>query len=592
MKFRSLYKFSEIEFNNNLIFFAQLLDEMLFDYTLDTYKPSILNVHSLIEEAFEVIKEVNNGNIKQPNIEHVISELVKELEKDMIANKMLLTLRTEILAVLKNKKENENLGKIKNILEILKSLLDRSSYKEKLELEIIENLKKETTEFEIIRRLSRSYITFLISNGYNTKYIRKEVLHFFWEGYNKFNKIDDIKNLFDLFSFDYKRYNVFFSADNILSTYDLPNSNETKLINVYNRNELPEIIQDKNFLKLNPTSNFYSMKCKEIDPFSARERIERNLRLFANLINIFHHKKNIKWQKKFIVIDENNNTSFTINESIKAMHKCIDLKEPKAKIQLQDFLTSFYLEDDSFNKFINSVRLHSMAIHTESHENQLLNLWVSLESLVPADTKSDKNSNIVHIVNSIIPFLNMFYFQSLVIKLIKDLVRWNVNILRKSLRGVEGKDSIIKIVNILSKSKYEDKFNYLKLKTEDFQLLNDRLKHFKKIFSSKSKMSEIIKNHTQRLEWQIRRIYRTRNLIVHTGITPKYTAILIEHTHSYLDVLLSTLIKLSSLNRINSVGQGFQYMDLLYNDYIKILDNKNSSPLEDIELEKIFKYLN
>lgn len=105
-------------------------------------------------------------------------------------------------------------------------------------------------------------------------------------------------------------------------------------------------------------------------------------------------------------------------------------------------------------------------------------------------------------------------------------------------------------------------------------------------------MSEIIKNHTQRLEWQIRRIYRTRNLIVHTGITPKYTAILIEHTHSYLDVLLSTLIKLSSLNRINSVGQGFQYMDLLYNDYIKILDNKNSSPLEDIELEKIFKYLN
>lgn len=210
MKFRSLYKFSEIEFNNNLIFFAQLLDEMLFDYTLDTYKPSILNVHSLIEEAFEVIKEVDNGNIKQPNIEHVISELVKELEKDMIANKMLLTLRTEILAVLKNKKENENLGKIKNILEILKSLLDRSSYKEKLELEIIENLKKETTEFEIIRRLSRSYITFLISNGYNTKYIRKEVLHFFWEGYNKFNKIDDIKNLFDLFSFDYKRYNVFF----------------------------------------------------------------------------------------------------------------------------------------------------------------------------------------------------------------------------------------------------------------------------------------------------------------------------------------------------------------------------------------------
>ena len=157
---------------------------------------------------------------------------------------------------------------------------------------------------------------------------------------------------------------------------------------------------------------------------------------------------------------------------------------------------------------------------------------------------------------------------------------------------------------MLSNNNLSDKLNKLIIETKNFYLLNDRLRHFNKLFLSKEEMANTIITHTERLQWQIRRIYRARNLIVHTGNTPSYTATLIEHIHSYLDIILETLIQLSSKNKINSVGQGFQYIELMYSDYLnyigikKTKDNKfkiealENNNLDDYGIHKIFNYFN
>lgn len=518
---------------------------------------------------------------------------------------MITVSRKEINAILKDPQIRKNYGVIKNTLAIIYNLVNQIDYKKKLELKIIELLKNEQEEFKEIRSATRSYITFLIYRGYNSNYIRKEVLNFFGNGDEKFNDIEDIVKLFEIFNLEYHNYEVFFIADKMLSMCISSNNKEESLLYKYDRNNIPEEIkQDRNFMKIASNENFYSINRKELDPFSARNKTENSIIELSNLINIFHHKQNIACQKKFIVMDENNSITI-INEPIKSMHKCIDLKKAKAESKLQEFLKSFKLTEDSFNKFINSVRLHSIAIHSSSHENQLLNLWISLESLVPADTKNKDNANIQHIVDSIIPFLNMYYLKSLINKLIKDLVRWDVYKVRKLLKDIPGDDLQFKIVNLLSNNNLSEKLNNLMIEIKDFHLLNDRLKYFNELFLSKEKIANTIINHTERLQWQIRRIYRARNLIVHTGNTPSYTATLIEHIHSYLDIILETLIQLSSKNKINSVGQGFQYIELMYNDYLNfigIIKNEKEKKLEfkasgnsnlnDSEIHKIFNYLN
>ncbi|UAK75081.1 hypothetical protein [Eikenella corrodens] len=592
MKFRSLYKWENVDGQENLIFSAQLMEEMLFHYTIDTYKPSVMGISLLVHEALTTIEEVEKGNIKEPNIKHVLEELCDFFDKDTIAKKLVPIDKDEIFTILQNPKSNKN--KIKNILGILNNCLNDIKYKNILEKEIISLSLDPENKFSELRRLIRSYITSLISNGYHPYFIRKQMLSFFWEGDGKIINGNNLLDFFNVFSFKQKNYHVYSVVDKVFLLYQEPNDTAIPWMKFHKKSQLPTIIDNNNFLKIGDNEIFCLMeKIKDIDPYSAREYSENILKLNADLINIFHHKKKPTWKNKFMVIDCEENKAIPIDKPLQSMLKCIDLKEQKAKIKIQNFIKSFSLEDGSFSKFINSIRLHSMALHSDSVENQILNLWVALESLVPSETKNSDESNIEHIINSIIPFLNITYLSNLIDNLVKDLIRWDMGTIRHVSKYIDGDGFKNKLINILVKEEYLNNFNDLLDKTRDFYLLKDRLIYFKDILSSKKKINSVISAHTRRLEWQIRRIYRTRNLIVHTGNTPNYTHSLIEHTHNYLDIVLNTLISLATPpNQINSVGEGFDYISLQYKSFLKSCCEDKDIKLNDDNLKMLVDIIN
>lgn len=82
MRFRNLNKWDDTAACASLLLFAQTLDEMLFDYSLDTYKASVMHSGLLCREGITTIKQVEAGNIMPPNIHHVTAELCTNLEKD------------------------------------------------------------------------------------------------------------------------------------------------------------------------------------------------------------------------------------------------------------------------------------------------------------------------------------------------------------------------------------------------------------------------------------------------------------------------------------------------------------------------------
>src|SRR5690606_9153820 len=80
-------------------------------------------------------------------------------------------------------------------------------------------------------------------------------------------------------------------------------------------------------------------------------------------------------------------------------------------------------------------------------------------------------------------------------------------------------------------------------------------------------------SHKQKVEWQIRRIYRTRNLIVHSGKLPSYTNILIENLHNYFDSFLETLInKAITEKTIRTINQGVIELDFAVKNHFDTLD--------------------
>jgi hypothetical protein len=258
------------------------------------------------------------------------------------------------------------------------------------------------------------------------------------------------------------------------------------------------------------------------------------------------------------------------------MHKCADLLQSVASNRLTLLLKDFSLEHYSFSKFIRSVQLHSMALGSTSDENQILNLWISLESLIPNETRSEDVSNIEHIIGSLIPFLNIGYVEGLVNNLVKDLLRWDNKTVRLALKHISGRKLSERLAKALVLPEYSHNIASIESNLGDFHLLQDRVNHFKQLLSSPAKIVSALDAHKLRLAWQLRRIYRVRNIIVHSGKTPPYTKSLIEHTHGYLDTVLSSLVRLASKpKKIHSVSQGFKYVELQYLAYYKSLSEKD-----------------
>lgn len=572
MRFRILKKWDDPTASSSLVYLSQLLDEMLFDFSLDTYKASVMHTGLLCIEALQTIKEVEAGNIKAPNIGHVIAELVATFEKDPVALSLTPLPLNAFLPILKNPKTPPR--ELTTILELLVLQLSPSQYRTKNE----ELLKIEVCRghsIPQIRRLTRSYITTLIASGFSQTYLQQATKDFFCYGKDRISDNEAISDYFSLFQIELREFSVVFRLQDIFEHM----AEAFAPLEIKVSRNLPDGLDLAKYPSFSPDgdSKLYGVvsNIKALDSYAARLIAEKRVRLCSTLISIFHHKESPTWLPECLVYDVQGKTCKLVRTPMNAMHKCSDLLQPVASKRLGLLMSEFSLERNSFSKFVRSAQLHSMALRSDFEENQILNLWISLESLVPSETKSEDASNIEHIVASLVPFLTIGYFERLLNNLGKDLLRWNYFVTKRALRPVSGHKVTDKLVKLLVLPQFENERIELENEFRDFHLLADRFEYFRTVLSSPTRVVEALDAHRLRLEWQIRRIYRARNILVHSGHTPPYTRSLIEHAHDYLDTVLALLVKLASRPKtVNSVAQGFKHVELRYGIYYKGLTQR------------------
>ncbi|AIO40460.1 hypothetical protein DM40_1003 [Burkholderia cenocepacia] len=572
MRFRSLKKWDDPAACATLVYFAQLLDEMLFDFSLDTYKASVMHTGLLCREALQTIKEVDAGNIKAPNVGHVVSELVANFEKDPVALSLSPLPLNAFLPILKNPKTQHR--ELSTALELLALQTTPDRYRKKAEELLVSEVTKGGSISEI-RRLTRIYITSLISSGFSPTYLQQTTKDYFYYGDDRIKSVDAIGGYFDKFPDKRSEFVVIFRLHDVFEHM----AEAFSSFGVEITRKPPsgfDLTKYKSFTA-NGDDKLYGVvsKVEALDPYSARLSAEHRLKLCSTLISIFHHKEIPSWMSECVIRETSSGASKVIRTPMNSMLKCSDMTQSVASNRLKLLMSEFSLEQNSFMKFIRSAQLHSMALRSDFEENQILNLWIALESLVPSETKGEDVSNIEHIVDSLIPFLNIGYFEKLLTNLGKDLLRWNHTATRKALKLVPGQKISDKLVKLLVLSQFDAERAALENEFRDFHLLSDRFSYFRTVLSNPGKVMGALDAHRLRLEWQIRRIYRARNIIVHSGHTPSYTRSLIEHAHDYLDTVLAHLVALASRpKKVNSVAQGFKHVKMRYEMYCKGLSQK------------------
>lgn len=574
------------ESTEGLLFFALRLDEVLFDYTLDTFKAPTLNTALLCEEFIHVGQEVESEKLDPKNLELIFKELKWSYGHDIVAKSVIGKRSSDYL-------EGIDLKNLKHALTKISLLFNKLRGRKYIDAckELLRDLVKSASRKTDIDNVTKSYIAGLIAIGYNQSFIYSLTQKVFFTSGQPINCPAQIDLFFRNLDFKPKKYRVIYKCSGLFQ--EIKDSCKTFGIEIEEKADCEGANETcKHFLKTKKAKELYLIVEREgLENFSAKSRAEHMINKVASLFVFFHHKQKPTWSEDALVYDiDNPASSWVIGESTQGITKVSDMNPKKAAIKLQMVLETFGLHEDSFSRFDTAIDLHAIAVGSKDVQNQLLNLWIAVETLIPLDKSKSKIENYVDVLSA---HLVHGYLKRILDYLARDIVRWDYHESTSLFKKIPGaSDTVDKLAVLLSVESFQDLRDELFSKLKEQPLLRYRIFKISEHLKSAKSINEFLSTHEFKVRLHLFRIYRTRNLIVHSGNSPIYTEILVENLHNYVDTFLNKILSLVlDGNQIYSIEQGIQEIKLLVDRHKWVL-KENKDINTDIENYKEFIFGN
>lgn len=565
MKFKNITRWKLTKEMDGLLFLAQRLDELLWDFTLDTHKPMALNAPFLCREALDVISNIEDELIEPANLKPVLEELIWSVQHDPIA-KSLLDLPIERYV---NLSEDGRLSERRARLSALEKTLGPYRYLHRCFDHLAEQVRN--TEKKKIDLTARQLITTLTNMGVSKRSLfAKSNTFFFAHGGPSIDSVDQIDEfLKTLYPFSHTCIVYLVVSDLVRSVEESLDAFDIEILDTLPA-EISELQSQTSDFEPGPNECYVAVgPVDALDVYSAQEAAAQNLDRLSDLFTLFYHQRKITWRNTALVsqccLDKPVATTLTNG----AMEKPFDLRPDKASKELNRFLRNFAIRGPSRDRFNRVADLHGMCVATDVVDNQLVTLWTSLETLTPSRAGSAK---IATIQDGMIPFLMMAYVRRLVQRFTHDLVSWKPWLVRRILNrvpGVAAPHTIPRTLALLAVQENEPLRAELYAELRDFHLLRFRAFQLAEILASPDSLKSVLESHEKKVRWQIRRIYRTRNLLVHSGRRPSYIHTLVENTHDYVDQMMFEVMKLSCGDyRASTLEDAFELAKVRYGRFV------------------------
>lgn len=530
----------------------------------------------------DVIENIENNKFKRARAD--LLECMKYFLKESIFYKESLY-KCEIDTLIRSidkcsDKELISYVKINNMCtSFLKKLNNENIYEY-----IIENIKI-TSNFAEIDKLLNLLIIELLYDGYSIKYLSE------WykenivteKNINKEN-IDSILDNFKKLKRCKMQYTYYLALNE--SVYKLEdqcyiglNIKLERVSEEYNSDLWKFILQGKNL-------NIYKIQIEAMDIYKGLEIIKNAFESYFQIINnLLDDKNGIKMTNKCIVkIDDDTYRKLRIeNYDEDTLFSGLQSRE---KQEIKDFIKyrdKVYRtmenvdEIDNIQRAINIVNSQ----RNQSKENRLINLWSVLEYILTFN----EGTSIIGNVKDVIPKVVCLYS-------IKDKINMFWNQLYKY------KKSDIEIVNsfITECIKDDDEYEYdiekiiNYINTNGSSLIN-KFEFNSALQRSIGEIGELLHNSERRVkyieklskevEYDITRIYRTRNILIHSSKNDidniDYKSL---RLHKYNSQMLAVIIYYKSKNPYLTITEILSSIEHTYNEYMNVIKEKDIDQLK------------
>ena len=451
-------------------------------------------------------------------------------------------------------------SELKNIAIALKNLFfENNRYFFILKDKIVEITKEnKEDQKQVLFRLTKSLLTELMNSGYSIRYLYMVMNKLFWNPHQSVDTPDVIDRFFNFFSFKPEKYSVVYKVkeseikrwisyiDGLQTCKDLPK----------------EIIEkaDRSFTKLKNGEAFLVIKRNALDPYAAAmsttNLIETNLAVYRLYDHSYHYQIHNVTCNIF-----SENRVYKIGKQIKAVEhtKMPSTRQITESMKVVESAITRIVEGSKYHDFKagwSAREYHAHSLDSHSEENQLLDLWSIFESVLDISNKHTSD-RIIQVCMYLVPLLKQRYFYSLFKQLADDIKNYNEDLFNDLTKEAESESIAVKrICEFCLLEENSDIREETLHNCSDFPLLKERISYYSDVLCSPDKVHAFVEKHAKRVRWQIMRIYRNRNLIIHNGSKMPYLPLLIENLHSYVDDFLSYVIhSMAEGKDVNSMCQ-------------------------------------
>ncbi|MDX1822266.1 MAG: hypothetical protein R3197_15320 [Paracoccaceae bacterium] len=241
------------------------------------------------------------------------------------------------------------------------------------------------------------------------------------------------------------------------------------------------------------------------------------------------------------------------------------------------------LEEIIGSDFLRAVITASLADNSSKFEVKLLTLWAAFEALLPLVPDSATN-RISHFIDYIVPAVCLSYARDCFVEFSRDAERLHHIDFRNFLDSIPGElrpaDKVAAVVingSIIQKEHICSVFR-------NNPLALYRLKNLEDKFSSPANFERTLGAHSQKVKWQVQRIYRERNTVMHNGQSSPFVRQLLSNCYFYFQTTFTSIETVSkSYGGLSTVQSLSAIRKLHQSDFLKLRRAKaieNKSPIE------------
>lgn len=578
MLYRSVENWDNPEERELLIFFAQRMDELSFEYTLDSHRPPTTTPPTLVGECINALQYSMSNEKALPGALHLIDELEARMRGNIVIQDLVSIDLDRFFRV-----DKTSPVEMKKVLSVLSGELKQYPYAVKcfhLIQEILQNpgnSRKKDLDF-----LCRELMASLINLGLSSQWIHRAILKFFFE--NPVPKDFDMREFWKEIFPHIHSFRVVTPVSSKAHLIEEPylSAFGAKILDKSNVDDYESEIEKicaENFQRVVISENVQAK-----DPFAAVEKANLKISRLHHVYGLFNHKLELSiGEKSFVIQKCCAKNSGAYSNSVNRMQFVRDKLPNRAARAMETMMkqVKFPVGPDR-KKFFNAVSFHGMSNNSTSVENQLVNIWTALETIAP---EAYSGSTISNVTQGVLPFISLNYMSRLTRCLLGDLLRWNRKVGYQTIKSAEcgvGDNLLQQFYCLLTLKSNEPLLQEMFDKMENFHLLRYRTFSHREVIKSRQKTLRAILNHEQRVAWQIHRIYRTRNLIVHRGQLPTFAKTLVVNAHDYFDQVFELTCALGGGDQYYDTYEDcFNYMEMRCKKYKDDLSKEGNISAED-----------